>query len=406
MRSFSTLFTSRPLRLISLCLALASITSPVQATPCLSFDKDFNLFAFGFSGKDFELGTQDTWSSAVNPTDITASGRPPFDGTQTTCYFAQFFNAIYVLDGDKSDPSAVYILNAADKTWSKQAISSGGPNAESLVTILDHDTNVFYALDGGKLSFLDMGSLTVANSTALSWVEVGSPDFDTSGYKPTMALAQNHIHFIGVPNTPDGNAHIFVIHFSFFQPEIQSYPEQGSGNNFPSTHGQTASFFKSEGVQTQFAFIPDDASATYIIDVVNNNTLPLAGPSDKSASTYAASINALVQLTETGNIFFLPYTPEDSAKSQAATWTKINAQGLSLSSGNSSSNGTSTSGTSGGSGSGSGASGTKSGAGASSTGGSGSGSGSGTGNNDAASLKVGTGMVTFIGSLLLGALVL
>jgi len=45
------------------------------------------------------------------------------------------------------------------------------------------------------------------------------------------------------------------------QPEPQSYGQ------FPNTHGQTTSLFKDTGVQTQFAFIPDDGSATYIIDV-------------------------------------------------------------------------------------------------------------------------------------------
>ncbi|KIJ29124.1 hypothetical protein M422DRAFT_54347 [Sphaerobolus stellatus SS14] len=269
MNSLSTFLTSRPLWLLSICLALLSVTTPVQATPCLAFDSNFNLFAFGFNGKDSLLGPESSWNaSSVTPTDITASGRPPFDGTQTTCYLAQFYNAIYVLDGDKSDTSAVYIYNVAGKSWSKQSVSSGGPNAESLVAILDHDTNVFYALDSGELSFLNMGAEIVANSTALSWIKVGNPDFTTSGYNPTMALAQNHIHFIGVPNTPAGDAHIFVIHFSFFQPDVQSYPVQGGGSQFPSTHGKTASFFQTEGVQTQFAFIPDDSSATYVIDVV------------------------------------------------------------------------------------------------------------------------------------------
>jgi hypothetical protein len=65
---------------------------------------------------------------------------------------------------------------------------------------------------------------------------------------------------------------------SFFQPEAQSY------GNFPATHGQATSFFQDVGVgpfpnplscpthnftqvQEEFAFIPDDGSATYIINV-------------------------------------------------------------------------------------------------------------------------------------------
>jgi len=65
MRSFTTFFTSSPLRLISLALTLTSITAPVQATPALAFDSDFNLYAFGFSGKDYQLGTQDKWGSSA-----------------------------------------------------------------------------------------------------------------------------------------------------------------------------------------------------------------------------------------------------------------------------------------------------------------------------------------------------
>ena len=81
----------------------------------------------------------------------------PFDGANTTCYLAQFFNAVYVLDGDASDPTSVYIYDAGAKTWSKQAVSPGGPDPNDLVAILDHDTNVFYALSKGELYFIDFG---------------------------------------------------------------------------------------------------------------------------------------------------------------------------------------------------------------------------------------------------------
>ena len=48
---------------------------------------------------------------------------------------------------------------------------------------------------------------------------------------------------------------------SYMQPAPQSF------GNFPTTHGKTASFFLDEGVQQEFAFIPDDGSATYVINV-------------------------------------------------------------------------------------------------------------------------------------------
>lgn len=148
---------------------------------------------------------------------------------------------------------------------------------------------------------LNMDLLKQANSTAIDWLDNKAVEFPTDGYQPVMALAQNHIHFLNVPGSPPGSANIFVIHckfafsscqslslthisplnvVSFFQPEPQSY------GNFPATHGRAFDIFKNEGVsgiiiymndtnnttrtsqvQTEFAFIPDDGSATYIINV-------------------------------------------------------------------------------------------------------------------------------------------
>jgi hypothetical protein len=68
------------------------------------------------------------------------------------------------------------------------------------------------ALSDGELFYLDMGSLTAANATALSWVNVEKPPFDTDNYSPVMAVAQNHVHFLDVPGVPAGSAIIFVIH--------------------------------------------------------------------------------------------------------------------------------------------------------------------------------------------------
>lgn len=71
------------------------------------------------------------------------------------------------------------------------------------------------ALSTGEMYSLDMGSLKSANSTALSWTDVQKPDLG-DGYKPVMALAQNHIHFLNVPGIPAGSAKIFVIHCEVF----------------------------------------------------------------------------------------------------------------------------------------------------------------------------------------------
>lgn len=77
-------------------------------------------------------------------------------------------------------------------------------------------------------------------------------------------------------------------------------------------------------MQQEFAFIPDDGSATYVINVENNSTTPLAGPSTKDPkATYAASITALVQLDSTGALSFLPYKQGDASTNSAAKWSSV-----------------------------------------------------------------------------------
>lgn len=44
---------------------LALFQSHTLASPCLSFDADFNLLALGFGDKDWNVGTQDVWSSGT-----------------------------------------------------------------------------------------------------------------------------------------------------------------------------------------------------------------------------------------------------------------------------------------------------------------------------------------------------
>ena len=241
------------------------------------------------------------------------------------------------MNGDKANPSDVHIYDAAAKSWTTQKVTTGTFDPSSFDAILDHDTNVFYAVSKGELFFLDMGSLTAANSTALSWTDVSATPYG-SDYQTVMALAQNHIHFLDVPGNAAGVADIFVIHcqcchvlyqhihtntartVSFFQPQSQEY----SGTAFPASHGQTASFFQTSGVQQEFAFIPDDGSTTYVINVETNSTSTLAGPTTKDAKAiYAASITALVQVDSTGAVSFIPYTQGNDATNSAAAWASV-----------------------------------------------------------------------------------
>jgi hypothetical protein len=292
----------------------------VRASPCVAFDINWNLLAFGLDGKDWNAGTQDTWASGT-ATDITASGRPPFDGTNTTCFLSQFTNAVYVTNGDNSSPSSIYIYDATALSWSTQAVTTGTFDPSSFDAILDHDTNEFYALSHGELFRLDMGLLKAANSTALQWVDVEQAPYP-SGYQPVMALAQNHIFFLNVAGTPAGSADIYVIHFNYFQPDAQAFPT--SSGTIPATNGQTASFFQAQGVQEAFAFIPSDCSATYVLNVETNTTQTLAGPSTKdAAATYYAGISSLVQLDSQGGVSYLPFNANDTNANAAAQWSQV-----------------------------------------------------------------------------------
>ncbi|PPQ90706.1 hypothetical protein CVT25_005014 [Psilocybe cyanescens] len=385
---------------------VATAASTAGPAACVTFDINWNLLAFGFNGKDYNAGTQDTWGSSSPPTDITTQGRPPFDSPNTTCYLAQFFNAIYVLNADNSSPSSIYIYDVAKASWSKQSVDAGTFDPTNFAAILDHDTNVFYSYSGADLFSLDMQSQTAAISSAIPWKEVQKPDLstdsdgtttpgaNTAGYQPVMALAQNHVHFLGVPGLAAGNAKIFVIHFSFMQPTPQFY-----GTAFPDTHGKTASFFLDAGVQQEFAFIPDDGSATYVINVESNTTKTLTGPPQQDPfASYSASTSALVQLTPGGQVAFLAYDPNTTTS--GGTWATISklpsALGSASSSGTSSAGGSTPTGNT-----------TSSSSGKNSSSGSPSGSSSGSSNNNSGAVsgvRLGAGIFLAAGMALFGML--
>ncbi|KAG7087557.1 hypothetical protein E1B28_013512 [Marasmius oreades] len=378
----------KSLTLVPLFVASLASTA-LAASSCVAFDSNFNLLAFNYGGKDYNAGTQDSWGSGT-PTEITTSGRPKFDTDGVTCYLAQFYNAVYVLNADKSNPSSVYIFDAASNSWSTQSVNAGGPDMSSAVSILDHDTNVFYTMSSAKLWSLDMDPLKAkASSDAVTWNAVGTPtSFKADGYQPVMGLAQNHIHFLNTAGA--GKADIFVIHFSYWQPETQTY----SGPEFPAQHGQVASIFQSEGVQQEFAFFPDDGSGTFVINVENNSTRSLPGPSVKdAAATYAASITALVSSSSQSGIQYLPYS--QNGDNSGAKWTKVEKLANLTpppSSGNGNGNTTGTGGKS---------TGTNTAPGSKSTGN----SSTGGNNNNNGGMKVGKGATAgMFGALLLGSL--
>jgi hypothetical protein len=77
-------------------------------------------------------------------------------------------------------------------------------------------------------------------------------------------------------------------------------------------------------VQEAFVFIPDDGSATYVLNVETNTTQTLAGPSTKDAgATYYAGLTSLVQLDSKGSVSYLPFNPTDANANTAAQWNKV-----------------------------------------------------------------------------------
>lgn len=46
-------------------LFLSTVSQSVLATPCIAFDANWNLLAFGLNGKDYNAGTQDKWTGST-----------------------------------------------------------------------------------------------------------------------------------------------------------------------------------------------------------------------------------------------------------------------------------------------------------------------------------------------------
>ena len=73
-------------------VSLLNLVLPAFSSPCAVFDASFNLYVLGLGGKDWNAGTQDTWTSGTllwhdcidfantfisgSATDVTTSGRP------------------------------------------------------------------------------------------------------------------------------------------------------------------------------------------------------------------------------------------------------------------------------------------------------------------------------------------
>ncbi|KAL1410226.1 hypothetical protein Q8F55_004231 [Vanrija albida] len=323
-------------------LALAALLPALAAAvPCVQFDAQFNLYAFG-GEEDVNLGPSSSWSSP-SPKPLSSVGRPPWTGTNSQCLLSQSNNAVYVIGADAADATSVYIYDIVGDKWSKQT-TSGGPtsvgNSRSSA-VLDHDTNVLFTISDTAYS-LDLGLITNTAAGTAAWTTVGTPPFPVADYKGTAALASNHILYFGVPSTPAGSANLFVIHYNYFQPQAQAYPAVG-GSNFPDSAGQTTSFLvQNNTVPYQVLYVPNDFSNSYVVthytdpasfNVTTGSPMPaslinstqiLPPPTSKDTNAaYAASDSSIVQIDTKGDIYYIANAVSSWQVAPGASWSKL-----------------------------------------------------------------------------------
>ena len=82
----------------------------------------------------------------------------------------------------------------------------------SVSSLLNPTSHPLDCVVAGEMWFLNMQSLKAAQNSPIAWTDVGPTPYGPSYNQPVMALANNHIHFIDVPNVPSGSIDIFVIH--------------------------------------------------------------------------------------------------------------------------------------------------------------------------------------------------
>ncbi|GMK54613.1 hypothetical protein CspeluHIS016_0111990 [Cutaneotrichosporon spelunceum] len=325
-------------------LALAALLPALAAAiPCIQFDADDNLYAFG-GDEDVALGTSDAWASP-SPKQLSTDGRPPWNGNFSQCLLSRNANALYVLGADASDAGAIYIYDFAGNAWTKQATTGGSDalqNSRSSA-ILDHNTNVIFTVGSSSMYTLDFGSVTATAAGSLAWGVASTPKFASEGYKVTAAAASNHINYFGVPGSEAGSTDMFIVHYNAWQPQPAKYTAVG-GNNFPAQSGQAVSLATANSTLPpyQMLFVPNDLSSSFIVthytadwswnDTTRapmavslvNSTQELPAPTAKDTeASYACSETHCVQMDTQGNIYYINAVGADYTVTPGAKWDKM-----------------------------------------------------------------------------------
>lgn len=317
--------TSRRTATAITTLVVLGCASYAAASQCTAFDEAGQAYVFGASYGDLRLGSIEEFGSTASNasaaiTSLTnKTGRPDFSGSNTQCFTNQFTNGLYVINAVASSPNDVYIYDFEGQAWSTQP-TSGAPNAS--VAILDHDTNVLFAFANGGLTSLSFNQES-AKSTGqtISWqagAQVNDVPFNATGYQPVMGAANNHIQFLNTPGSNPGEAYIFVIHYAYWQPEVQSF------GTFPVSPGQTVTVLSnSSAAPSKFAYIPDSGNETYVIDAKSNTTAAYpAPPTADLGARYSASTQVLLQLAPGGALAYLDLSASGD-NGTTTSWTSV-----------------------------------------------------------------------------------
>jgi hypothetical protein len=130
-----------------------------------------------------------------------------------------------------------------------------GIDLSKMNIILDHNTLVFYGLYQNMMYFC---STDASDPNSFKWTLQNQSPFPSNyGQNSVVGFGQNHLYFLNSPSLLPGHAIVYVIHYAYWQPEIQLY----KGPTFPQIHGQTVSFsMLDNSVPLVFGFVPDDFS--------------------------------------------------------------------------------------------------------------------------------------------------
>lgn len=204
----------------------------------------------------------------------------------------------------------MHVLYFTNTTWLALP-TTGAPDtlASASVSSLDHDTLTWVTYTNSSIYTLNVNDL----SADLTWQLASSAPFaaDLPANQALIGQSSNHYMIFGGSNLDVGQSHIYVLHFNYYQPAIQTFGATSGGDtSFPQTPGSTTTQLN-ETTPGAFWYIPDDPNQVYLVTQTDstNSTAVYPAPSTKlssSSAAYAADLTNLVQYDfSTGNLYYI-----------------------------------------------------------------------------------------------------